>query len=131
MPGTAVTTRTSAVLSALVLIAASACNGPTQPDSAGVHAEIVADGVRITNQRQSLIFHFAVNKELLVLINWAPCVMLPQCAHVPPGETRTALWEQIPGADQPGDIVLHWWTVRWHEDGTGEAGPIRTLVLPR
>lgn len=131
VPPTGVATRLSAVLFVLVLAAANACNGPTEPDNAGVDAAIVTDGIRITNERSALIFYFAVNKELLPLIDWAPCVMLPQCSHVPPGETRTALWEQIPGADQAGDVVLHWWTVRWFEDGTGEAGPIRTIVLPR
>jgi hypothetical protein len=128
---TAVTRRLSAALSVLVLAGAHACDGPTQPDNAGVDAAIVADGIRITNERSALIFYFAVNAEVLPLIQWTPCVMLPQCSHVPPGETHTALWAQVPGADQAGDVVLHWWTVRWFEDGTGEAGPIRTIVLPR
>jgi hypothetical protein len=114
--------------SLFLLLPTVSCDDPTAPD-----------GLRITARNQQLllentgdepIYTFALDMEMLALVDWVPCVG-ESCGRIMPGATRMFTYEQLESA--PGRLVRIYY---WRElPGVGplpRPGPVisRELRLP-
>ena len=126
--------------------AAAACAAPSTPDdrsatpagtttiAAGSVTVVAGDGaIEIRNGTERPIFTFAVERTTATLIDWAPCLPLPnvRCAGgVDAGQTLHVPYQSINGYD-PGEkeAIVYWWTPVSDAAGNWRAENMQSVVV--
>ena len=125
----------------LALMAACGASGLTtyvtyESSTAGIQAGSVtvnvrADGLMVSNQTERQVWYFAVNRETLALLDWAPCVM-DVCPSLRAGESRLIPWKDVVAYDPAAkEYSFMWWQAEVGPDGTKVPGKMYGVNFSR
>ena len=105
------------------------CSDPVSPVRSGeVEAGQTFLGIVLTNPDQEPLYYFAVEREFLARINWAPCAG-ESCRAVEPESRKLIRYSSIAGwTDRSQEVVVHWWRAELIE-GEWQIGSVNSLVI--
>ena len=109
-----------------------ACGWLTGPDaSADPLAITVADGeIRVANRSARTVHTFAIDRERLGLIFWAPCVDPVHCPGLAPGAVDTTRFDATTNGLAPGrEAAVVWWRERRTPAGL-VPDSVHTVIVP-
>lgn len=101
-----------------ILFATVSCTSPTENRTSNVEVTIEAGQLIIKNNTDQTVYIFAVERNILAVINWAPHFNNPSIARK--NSIAISLSEIINGKSETvkeGDtIIVHWWTNQYTQD---------------
>jgi hypothetical protein len=111
-----------------LLLPSVSCDEPTAPD--GLRITAGDQRIRLENTGDEPIYTFALDMEMLALVDWMPCVS-ESCGRILPGATRTLTYQQL--ASAPGRLVrVYYWRELPSVGPMPQPGPVssREFRLP-
>lgn len=95
----------------ILLLFLTSCSTSFESTSKNVLLSVVANNLVINNQISEKIYNFAVESDIIALINWAPSTSGP---FIEKGKSKKIPFSEIfNGSDEPvktGDrIIIYWW----------------------
>jgi len=105
----------------LAAVAVVACGDGTGVPVQDLDVEVTADGLKLTNNTDSILFYQAADATTLAM--WAGPTALtlcqtPDCPEAPPHEAVFVTWDDVLGwVETTAEITVYWWQVV--SDGEG------------
>ncbi len=110
-----------------------ACSAPSEPAGPHVDARLSSAGLVASNRTPSDVYFTAFEREIVALIEWAPCGEPASCRpRLAPGADTTIPYQSIYGwGPASREAVVYW----WHLVPTGadayRPDSIRAIVVAR
>lgn len=119
-----------AVVGALLFVLA--CHNPLAVESDLLVARVTAKHLELVNTGSQPVYYFAVDKNSLTYIRWAPCLEPQTCQGVQQRSTlRIPLSEVALYGKGDTEIVIYHWRLVPGESHTGYVtDSMRTITLP-
>jgi hypothetical protein len=96
-------------LIATALLMATACNSPTGTSDPGIRIHLDDGALLIENRSARRTFYFIHESSAAVVIDWVPCVDLPDCPSLGPGERVEVPFDEIGGFSPDKTAAIVWW----------------------
>ena len=101
-----------------ILFATISCTSPTENSASSVELTIEAEELIVKNNTEQTVYIFAVERNILAVINWAPHFNNPSIARkksitIPLSEIINGKSETVKEGDT---IIVHWWTNQYTQD---------------
>ena len=101
-----------------ILFATVSCTSPTENSASSVELTIEAEELIVKNNTEQTVYIFAVERNILAVINWAPHFNNPSIARkksitIPLSEIINGKSETVKEGDT---IIVHWWTNQYTQD---------------
>jgi hypothetical protein len=120
------------ILLLLFLLLPTACADVVAPRDRIVAARFNAQGMVVTNLTPAPIFYFTAERDILALLNWAPCADAQKCAKISPRETVLIPYSELFGwRTNATAAVFYWWYLVPTIEGELVPDEIRANVVTR
>lgn len=122
--------RLLAIVGVAALVACSDAVGPAVVSDILMARE--ADGyLELENRSGATVYTFAADRDLLPVLDWAPCVDPATCAGIEPGTVRrTALGQILANDRRHAEIAVYHWQLVPSTSGSGyQPDSIRQLIV--
>lgn len=107
-------------------------NGPNGIQAGSVQVTPTATGLTVKNQTERPVYLFAVNAEMLALLDWAPCTGGSKCPALAQGASREIPWSDVTGYQaNVKQYTVYCWNVTVQPDGTPRADNMHNLTVSR
>ena len=114
----------------LLIVALIGCGSPTAPDSEILRAQAIPPALSLQNLVQAPVYTFIADRDILALLNWAPCTNPEQCSGLGPGERRSIPFTEILGyVPHTTAVVVYHWRLLPKGGGGFEVDSVRALVV--
>jgi hypothetical protein len=117
---------------ATLLVMAGACRESTVVESDVLSVRRHRANIELHNRSSRTVYTFAVDQNILPLIEWVPCADPATCNGIEPGETRITPLTTFLGQDRKTSAieVFYWHLVPAPASSTGfQPDEIRSLVI--
>jgi hypothetical protein len=93
-----------------LLIATLACEDPAAVESDLLVVRSVRQTLELTNISDDRVYTFIADRDILPLLDWAPCSNPATCDGLEPGATRVVPFDLIIGYESGSEaaVVYHW-----------------------